>query len=97
MRGGSWQTSTKRREANGPYDSTPFAGVAKNIITVGAISGSNPNEFSMATFSSWGPTDDGRIKPDLVGVGVGVFSTLENSGDQTNRYGPPTGHFNVKP
>lgn len=90
-RGGSWQTSTKRREANGPYDSTPFAGVAKNIITVGAISGSNPNEFSMATFSSWGPTDDGRIKPDLVGVGVGVFSTLENSGEQTNRYGPLQG------
>lgn len=87
LNSGDWVTSTKRRDPNGPYDSTPFAGVAKNIITVGAISGSSPDNFSMANFSSWGPTDDGRIKPDLVGVGVGVFSTLEDSGEQTNRYG----------
>jgi len=83
----TWVTSTKRREPNGPYDSTPFSGVAKNIVTVGAVSASDPNNFSMANFSSWGPTDDGRVKPDLVGVGVGVFSTLENSGSQSNRYG----------
>jgi hypothetical protein len=28
----------------------------------------------MADFSGWGPTDDGRIKPDLVGNGVLLFS-----------------------
>ncbi|MBC8645411.1 S8 family serine peptidase [Flavobacterium lindanitolerans] len=27
-------------------------------------------------FSSWGPTDDGRIKPEIVAKGVGVRSTL---------------------
>jgi len=29
----------------------------------------------MSEFSSWGPTDDGRIKPDLVGNGVWLYST----------------------
>ena len=43
----------------------PPAG-AKNHITVGAV---NSNNDSMTTFSSWGPTDDGRIKPDVVGPG----------------------------
>ena len=87
FRNGGWVRSTKRRNPNGPYDSTPFAGVAKNIVTVGAVSANTPSSFSMANFSSWGPTDDGRIKPDLVGVGVGVFSTIENIEGQTDRYG----------
>ncbi|MFX5784919.1 S8 family serine peptidase, partial [Acinetobacter baumannii] len=33
----------------------------------------------MSSFSSWGPTDDGRIKPDLVADGVSVTSTGGNS------------------
>ena len=33
---------------------------------MGAING---NDRSATTFSSWGPTDDGRIKPDLVAPG----------------------------
>ncbi|MGE0930490.1 S8/S53 family peptidase [Peijinzhouia sedimentorum] len=86
FRNGSWVRSTKRRDPNGPYDSMPYAGVAKNIVTVGAVSANAPTSFSMANFSSWGPTDDGRIKPDLVGVGVGVFSTVENTNDQIDRY-----------
>jgi len=43
----------------------PPAG-AKNHITVGAV---NSNNDAMTSFSSWGPTDDGRIKPDVVGPG----------------------------
>jgi hypothetical protein len=39
---------------------------AKNVISVGAI---NSDDNSMTTFSSWGPVDDGRIKPDLVAPG----------------------------
>lgn len=39
---------------------------AKNHITVGAV---NSNDDSMTNFSSWGPTDDGRIKPDFVAPG----------------------------
>ena len=41
-------------------------GTAKNVITVGAIDADN-NE--MTEFSSWGPTTDGRIKPDVVAPG----------------------------
>jgi hypothetical protein len=39
---------------------------SKNVIAVGAI---NSNDDSMTGFSSFGPTDDGRIKPDVVGPG----------------------------
>lgn len=44
--------------------------VAKNIITVGAMNGAT----AIAGFSSYGPTDDGRIKPDLMAHGVNTLS-----------------------
>ncbi|MEM7820501.1 MAG: S8 family serine peptidase, partial [Candidatus Aenigmatarchaeota archaeon] len=44
-------------------------GTAKNSLTVGAL---NSNDNSMTSFSSWGPTDDGRIKPDVVAPGCQV-------------------------
>lgn len=47
---------------------------AKNVIAIGAI---NSDDGSMTDFSSWGPTDDGRIKPDVVTAGC------ENAGDHT--------------
>ncbi|MCB0487855.1 MAG: S8 family serine peptidase [Cyclobacteriaceae bacterium] len=60
------------------YDCIIPEAVAKNIITVGAInkvtSYTGPASVMMSSFSSWGPTDDGRIKPDLVGAGVNLFS-----------------------
>jgi hypothetical protein len=60
-------------------------GTAKNVLTVGAtenvrdngvvdgcgISAAN-NADDMASFSSRGPTDDGRIKPDIVAPGIHV-------------------------
>jgi hypothetical protein len=63
------------------YDCMPPDSVAKNILTVGAINdlvggwtpGSTPQ---MTAFSCFGPTDDGRIKPDVVANGQGVFSSL---------------------
>ncbi len=39
---------------------------AKNPLIVGAV---NSNDDSMTGFSGWGPTDDGRMKPDFVGPG----------------------------
>jgi hypothetical protein len=62
------------------YDGISSTGNAKNILTVGAVGPlpSGPNSSSdiqIAYFSSWGPTDDGRVKPDIVGMGVGVLST----------------------
>lgn len=62
------------------YDTLGPVGTAKNIITVGAVdkavSGSarSVRNADMASFSSWGPADDGRIKPDIVAQGVSLFS-----------------------
>jgi hypothetical protein len=41
-------------------------GTAKNVVAVGAT---NSNDDSMTNFSSWGPMDDGRIKPDVAAPG----------------------------
>ncbi|MDD5088625.1 MAG: S8 family serine peptidase [bacterium] len=43
---------------------------AKNIISVGATTGTD----AVASFSSFGPTDDGRLKPEICATGVGVTS-----------------------
>ncbi|MCD6383929.1 MAG: S8 family serine peptidase, partial [Thermoplasmata archaeon] len=55
---------------------------AKNCIAVGASEnyrptlGSSANNISqLAYFSSLGPTDDGRIKPDVVAPGTWILST----------------------
>ena len=47
------------------YSMAPPAG-AKNHIAIGAV---NSNDGSMTSFSSWGPMDDGRMKPDLCAPG----------------------------
>jgi len=53
---------------------------AKNIITVGSIYDLPDGWQSAATvtnssFSNWGPTRDGRLKPDLVANGQEVYSS----------------------
>lgn len=77
-----WIPSTDNRYKDGydandnlGYTSMSYASLAKNIVTVGAVN-SNAN---MASFSAWGPTNDGRIKPDIVAKGMSVYSTLEES------------------
>lgn len=78
-------SSNVARNRNNSYDCLSTTSNAKNILTVGAISGTNgvppsqPSEIKISSFSSWGPTDDGRIKPDLVAVGVNLFSTSNSS------------------
>lgn len=68
------------------YNTVNPLACAKNVIAVGAI---NANDDSMTDFSSWGPTDDGRIKPDVVAPGcqtdddLGVTSCQEGSGYTT--------------
>ena len=54
-------------------------GSATNNITVGAIESSLGN-LSMTEYSGWGPTVDGRIKPDLVAKGHGLFSPFSDAG-----------------
>ncbi len=64
---------------NDSYKTIGTSSNAKNILTVGAVSGipngyKTTNDVVMTPFSSWGPTDDGRIKPDLVADGLNVLS-----------------------
>lgn len=67
----------------GGYDTLPQQAVAKNVMTVGAVDDAvladlrNTASAAMAPFSSWGPTDDGRIKPDVVANGISVLSASD--------------------
>jgi Subtilase family/GEVED domain/Ig-like domain CHU_C associated len=78
-------SSNVARSKNDGYDSMSLTANAKNILSVGAIVGTNGNppaqtsDIKISDFSSWGPTDDGRIKPDIVAVGVNLFSTSNSS------------------
>jgi len=57
---------------------------SKNVVSVGASEVDNVD--SVAFFSSLGPTYDGRIKPDIVSPGAGLFSaqaSKQNSNDKT--------------
>ena len=70
--------------SNDGYGIVSWEGNAKNILTVGAVNGissiySRPEDVGMSSFSAWGPTDDGRIKPDVVANGVGLLSSVSSS------------------
>ncbi|POY35769.1 peptidase S8 [Solitalea longa] len=72
--------------SNDSYDNLSTNCNAKNILTVGAIYGldkgyTQASDVKLAPFSSWGPTDDGRIKPDVVANGINVLSTFSGSDD----------------
>ncbi len=54
-------------------------GIAKNVITVGALNNGTGSN-SIASFSSRGPTQDGRIKPTVCAPGVNLWSS-SNTGD----------------
>ena len=69
-------------EKNG-YDLIHGHAASKNGITVAAVNQvdnyTGPSSVVMSSFSSWGPTDDGRIKPDISAKGVDTFSATDNS------------------
>lgn len=75
---GNYQTDCP----NGFGSVTPL-GTAKNVITVGAVTKTD----TMTGFSSWGPTLDGRLKPDIVAVGASVVSC----GTAANNYASLSG------
>lgn len=68
---------------DGGYDYLTDKGVSKNSIVCAAVfevlNYTGPSSVVMSSFSSWGPTDDGRIKPDLSGKGVNTFSSIASS------------------
>jgi hypothetical protein len=63
------------------FDCIAAEASAKNVITIGAT---NSDDNTMTKFSSWGPTNDGRLKPEIMGPGceVGgvdrIWSTVPN-------------------
>ena len=67
---------------SGPSQKTILSpGISSDVITVGAVDDKrtiDPNDDSIASFSSRGPTNDGLIKPDIVAPGVNINS-LSNS------------------
>lgn len=82
---GDWVESTDTRDQDGGadgYDCVAHMHLAKNVLSVGAVHDipggyTGPGDVAYTVFTCWGPTDDGRIKPDLVANGVGLYSTLD--------------------
>ena len=78
----------------GGFETIGFNALGKNVITVGsvldAVTGGarDPAMASINSFSSWGPTDDGRIKPDVVANGDRLKSSLNGA---NNAYGEYSG------
>lgn len=67
--------------AKNGYDLLEGAGIAKNVLVVTSIDkNENPasdSDFNISSFSSFGGTDDGRIKPDIAAQGQDVYSSIE--------------------
>ncbi len=69
----------------GGYDTLRLDSIAKNVLSVGAVADAVTGgardlaKATQASFSSWGPTDDGRVKPDLVANGVSLTSSTFTS------------------
>ncbi len=83
FQGSEWVLSNAVRDADGGsdgFDSIAGFAVAKNVLTIGACQGlpwdyKQPGDVRSIYYSSTGPTDDGRIKPDVVADGAHVYST----------------------
>lgn len=69
---------------NGGYDYLTGAALSKNAMVVAAVNEvlnyTGPASVNMSSFSSWGPTDDGRIKPDISAKGVNMYSATGATG-----------------
>ena len=70
---------------SGDFDTLGDQTVAKNIMVIGAANDAvtagvrDPSKSTITSFSSTGPCDDGRIKPDVVGNGANLYSTSSSS------------------
>ena len=63
-------------EARSDWRTLIFPADAENIITVGSVD----KDSVLSSFSSVGPSADGRVKPDLMAMGSGDY-VVEGSGD----------------
>lgn len=84
---GGWVTSNTVRDLDGGtggFDCMGSVSSAKNILSVGAVGDipggyEQPADVDLASYSAFGPTDDGRIKPDIVANGISLYSTTSGS------------------
>tara|TARA_R110000850_G_scaffold150497_1_gene273180 strand:- start:74160 stop:76046 length:1887 start_codon:yes stop_codon:yes gene_type:complete len=76
---GNARNTNHPNQGDGGFDILTGHSVAKNNLVVAASfqvpNYTGPASVSMSPFSSWGPTDDGRIKPDITAKGVNTFSS----------------------
>lgn len=93
--GSGWVDVTTIRPKDGGdtgYDTLPYNSNSKNMMIVGAVGDvtnyTGPGSVSMSSFSGWGPTDDGRIKPDIVANGISLYSSTSSA---NNSYGNSSG------
>lgn len=76
----------------GGFENISFEALSKNVMTVGsvtdAVTGSarDITKANLSSFTSWGPTDDGRIKPDVVANGEALYSSLNGSNSSYGTY-----------
>lgn len=74
----------------GGYDLLSGKATAKNALVVAAVNQVDnyfgPTSVEMSYFSNFGPTDDGRIKPDISAKGVDVSSTTGLSNNAYDTY-----------
>jgi subtilisin family serine protease len=84
---GNWVDSQDARDSNdaihGGCDTIAGLGLAKNAICVGAGVGTDEmnDPIQVDSYSSWGPADDGRIKPDLIAIGDRVHVATDGARD----------------
>ncbi len=64
------------------FDTLTSMATAKNILTVGSVAVyAEGDSIRVSPFSSSGPTDDGRVKPDIVGMGENLLSSIATGDD----------------
>lgn len=79
---GSHQAGNCGLMGAGGFGTVAPPATAKNVVTVGAVDKS----LATASFSGWGPTRGGRLKPELVAVGTNVVSgVLDGANTDTYR------------
>ncbi|MEM7354079.1 MAG: S8 family serine peptidase [Acidobacteriota bacterium] len=72
---------------SGPNDATVGSpSTAKSVLSVGATQRAAA-AGSIASFSSCGPVDDGRIKPEITAPGVSIISASTDNNTGTNNCG----------
>lgn len=81
--GNDRNSDLEQNSLKGGYDLISGTACSKNGITVAAVDQllnySGPESVVMSDFSNYGPTDDGRIKPDIAAKGVNTSSCVSSA------------------